>query len=249
MTTIRIRPPTTNIARTQLVSVRRGAVAALFVAAPLAGALLSVPAPAQADPMLPLAPACDQYGFTGDVQLRQSNGWNVSFSSTGPVASGPATATGPGGAKMHGTISGGIQGRNVDLTIRWDNGPRGHYTGTVGNDVHLSGNSVDEANPGSTATYRSTFPIGCITPAAGPAPQKPPEQPKTATVVGEAVDVYNIAHGDVPDENGVVGVKIGELQVGQQVQLGGPCKPEDWCKVLVPELPGGSGFVWGHLQF
>jgi hypothetical protein len=220
----------------------------LFAAATAVGALgfLTAPAPAQADPMFPLAPPCDQYGFTGDVQLRQSNGWNVTFSSVGAVASGPAEATGPDGAKMHGTISGGITGRNVDLTIRWDNGPRGRYTGSVDDDVHLRGESVDEVNPSSKAFYRSTFPIGCITPAAPP-PKSPEEQapkPVMATVVGEDVDVYNIAAGD--DEGGVV---IGMLRVGRQVELAGPCQPNDWCKVLVPELPGGNGFVWGHLQF
>ena len=69
-----------------------------------------------------------------------------------------------------------------------------------------------------------------------------------ATVTGD-VDVYNIAADEVPEEDGVVGAKIGMLRAGQQVELGGPCNPNDWCKVLSSELPGGNGFVWGHLQF
>jgi hypothetical protein len=69
-----------------------------------------------------------------------------------------------------------------------------------------------------------------------------------ATVTGD-VDVYNIAADDIPGDDGVVGMKIGMLRAGQQVELGGPCNPNDWCKVISAELPGGLGFVWGHLQF
>jgi hypothetical protein len=63
------------------------------------------------------------------------------------------------------------------------------------------------------------------------------------------VDVYNIAHGEDPDENGVSGVKIGMLRAGQQVGLAGPCQPNDWCHILASGLPSGNGFVWGNLQF
>src|SRR5216684_5454676 len=55
---------------------------------------LTVSPPAQAHPMLPLGPACSQYGFPGDFSLKQSNGPVVRFNATGPVASGTATATG-----------------------------------------------------------------------------------------------------------------------------------------------------------
>jgi uncharacterized protein YraI len=50
------------------------------------------------------------------------------------------------------------------------------------------------------------------------------------------VDVY-----DVPGGNGN---KIGVLRSGRQVPLVGSCKPNDWCDVVIPELPGGSGWVW-----
>jgi hypothetical protein len=134
---------------------------------------LMVPVPAQAVPMLPLAPACTQYGFGGDFALRQSNGYRVEFRSTGTGAVGRATATGQ--SNMAGNVSGGIQGRTVDFTIRWDSGPRGHYTGYVGEDdfVH-GGNSADEANPGSTATWDSTVPLVCIAPTAAPPTPQPP---------------------------------------------------------------------------
>lgn len=197
------------------------------------------PAPAHAYPTVPLAPACLQYGFPGDVQIRQSNGWNVSFSSTGTTASGPATAKGASGAEMHGPISGSINQRHVELAVKWDSGQTGSYAGDVGDDGKAHGTT-------GSASWDTVFPLSCIT-----QPDAPAAKP-IATVVGENVDVYNIAAGDVPDPNdpnAPVGVKIGELQVGRQVELAGACNPQDWCKVLVPELKGGVGFVWGHLKF
>src|SRR4051812_7619767 len=94
---------------------------------------LTNPAPAQAVPMLPLAPACTAYQFNGDeeFQLTQTNGWNVHFTSGGSIATGRAGAFKAGEGEMNGVISGGITGRHLDFTIRWDNGPRGHYTGDV----------------------------------------------------------------------------------------------------------------------
>jgi hypothetical protein len=211
-----------------------------------AAGFLMASAPAQAYPTVPLAPACLQYGFPGDVQIRQNNGWNVTFSSTGTTASGPATAKGASGATMQGTVSGSINQRHVDLAFPWDSGQTGHYVGDVGDDGKAHGTT-------GSASWDTVFPLSCITQPDAPPPQQPAGPQKTmATVVGENVDVYNIAAGDVPDPddpNAPVGVKIGELQVGRQVELAGACNPQDWCKVLVPELTGGVGFVWGHLQF
>src|SRR5258708_32534680 len=99
---------------------------------------LTVAAPAWAGPMfpLPLAPPCSQYAFKGDFSVRQANGYQVFFSSTGPAASGNAVAVGDGGDKLQGSVSGGITGRSVEFTISWNNGKGlGHYTGDVGNDA------------------------------------------------------------------------------------------------------------------
>lgn len=135
---------------------------------------LLLPVPAQAVPMLPLAPACTQYGFIGDFALRQTNGFRVEFSAKGPSAGGRAQAFNSSGTvAMNGNVSGGITGRHLDFTIRWDNGPRGHYTGDVGEFDFAHGTSVDEANPGSSAGWDSTVPLGCLD--APPAP--PPAQP------------------------------------------------------------------------
>ena len=136
------------------------------------GGLLASGAPAQADP-------CTQYGFIGDVAIRQSNGYRLEFSSMGPAATGRATATGANGSTMNGNLSGSIAGRNVDFTIRWDGGAgQGHYTGKIGNDdfVH-GGTTVDESNPASRASWESTVPFGCLAPPAAPAPIPTPTGP------------------------------------------------------------------------
>src|SRR3954465_9924764 len=63
-------------------------LATMGAAATAIGAVgfFTVPGLAQAHPMspLPLAPACDSYGFNGATALSQDNGWAVQFSSTGP---------------------------------------------------------------------------------------------------------------------------------------------------------------------
>jgi hypothetical protein len=87
-------------------------------------------------------------------------------------------------------------------------------------------------------------------PVEKPAPT--PAQAKTATVVGGDADIFNIAHNEVPDpNNGVRGVKVGTLRNGQQVTLaaGGPCRPNDWCKIVMPDDPEHFGFVFGQLAY
>jgi hypothetical protein len=68
------------------------------------------------------------------------------------------------------------------------------------------------------------------------------------------VDVYDVKN--VPDGAGKV---IGILKAGRQVKFatdnglpagpGTTCNPMDWCHVVIPELPAGNGWVWGHLNF
>lgn len=207
-------------------------------------ALLVVPT-AQAQPR------CVQFGFPGDVQLRQSNGWDVTFSSTDATASGPAQATGASGAKMNGTISGGIERRNINLVIAWAGGPTASYTGVVGDDYHMSGTT-------GTATYRSVFPISCLTLADPPPPQPPlegpipadpgPQPPRQGPLPPESMSKRVTVNGDVEvyDVPGGGGTVIGELDggEGQQVSLF-RCKPDNWCHVAFAGGPDGKGWVWG----
>src|ERR1700682_568370 len=99
------------------------ATIAAATARPAAG-FLAVPTPAQARPMipLPLAPPCSQYGFTGGYSIR-SPGWQTFMSSTGPTTVGgrAATVNDDNVTKYTGNVSGGIQGRKIDITFVGDN--------------------------------------------------------------------------------------------------------------------------------
>jgi hypothetical protein len=151
---------------------------------------LTVPTPAQGVPMLPLAPACSEYEFNGDFSLYQTNGWSVNFTSTGPIATGRARAVKPVEGVMNGVISGSITGRHLDFTIRWDNGPRGRYTGDVDEKGIAHGFTVDEVNTWSTANWDAIVPLGCVTPPAvppAPAPADPAPQQVPAPVPATAV--------------------------------------------------------------
>ena len=144
----------------------------LFAAATAIGVVgfLTLSPPAQAHPMLPfpLAPACNQYLFNGDFTFRQDNGALIGFNSTGPVASGTVR-----GGTDSGTVTGSIQGRNVDFTINWG-GPNApdiqpEYIGTVGDDALIhNGTEV-----GTFFTWESTSPLGCATPAPAPVSHQP----------------------------------------------------------------------------
>jgi hypothetical protein len=137
-----------------------------------ASALVAAPALAGARPPVPLDPVCDRYQFIGDYSLRQANGFIVQFRSTGPSASGGASALDSSGkTAMTGTVSGGIDRTHIDFTIRWGSGPRGHYTGEINGDGFARGTTVDEANPGPITNWGATVPLGCATPEpTGPRP-------------------------------------------------------------------------------
>ena len=238
----------------------------LFAAATAisAAGLLVIPAPAWAGPMvpLPLAPPCTQYVFTGGFSLRTDDGWQTFFSATGPSTSGgrAVRVNDDNITKNTGTVSGGgINGRYVDFNIRYDLSIGiAHYTGTVGDDgmVHR-GVVIFQKDAYSTYWDSINGPLGCSTPTApvvlAPGVNDPPPHqvgPQAPIVPGATVtsdvDVY-----DVPGGNGQI---IGMLRSGRQVKLatdnglpaapGQTCKPKDWCHVVIPELPGGSGWVW-----
>jgi hypothetical protein len=144
----------------------------LLSAATALGAAVLLPPLAEARPPVPLDPVCDRYQFIGDYSLRQANGFIVQFRSTGPSASGGATALDSSGkTAMTGTVSGGIDRTRIDFTIRWGSGPRGHYTGEIDGDGFARGTTVDEANHGPMTNWGATVPLGCATPApTGPRP-------------------------------------------------------------------------------
>lgn len=71
----------------------------------------------------------------------------------------------------------------------------------------------------------------------GPVPSAP-----NATVAAD-VDVYNAKNE--PDGAGQV---VGILRQGGAVKLVGDCAQESWCEVSGDVVPGGHGWVWGHLN-
>jgi serine/threonine protein kinase len=73
-------------------------------------------------------------------------------------------------------------------------------------------------------------------PIESPAPTAPPVPAGGGALVRDAVDIY-----DVPDG---VGNVIGVLHPGRRVNLVEPCR-DGWCHVVLPEMPGGTGWVWG----
>jgi hypothetical protein len=64
----------------------------------------------------------------------------------------------------------------------------------------------------------------------------------TADVTAD-VDLYNAKNE--PDGTGQV---VGILRQGGTVTLVGGCAPESWCEVSGDAVPGGHGWVWGHLN-
>jgi hypothetical protein len=120
--------------------------------------ILTVAAPAYANA------ACTQYGFPGDFGITQSNHTNVTFKSTGQTARGNANAfdlhfNRPG---FTGQVTGQITGRTVNFTIQWDNGLRGVYNGTVGNDDKAHGTGFEAEFASATAKWDSVIPLKCL---------------------------------------------------------------------------------------
>jgi hypothetical protein len=253
----------------------RAGASGVFAAATAIG-LLTFPVPAQA------APACAEYKFNGDFSLNQTNGWFVAFTSYGPVAGGRAVAV-KGGDKMTGNVTGGIQGRNVDFTIQWegamplgfDGRPRGHYTGTVGDDGLVRNGFTSNETAVDFAEWDSIGRLECVA-APAPPPNVPPQQlpqekkkppgqipwpEKPATPPAPVTPSVNVVTDtDVFDKPSHEGGKVildvnGQrlfLDAGvDQVKLVGGCTKQTWCTVTNPRIPrpNNTGAVWGgHLE-
>jgi hypothetical protein len=124
-----------------------------------AAAVFAVSAHADAPP-----PACEQYGFAGDVLFRQGDGVNTSFTSVGTQAIGRAIARSAARPTLNGTVNGGFTGpRHFDLVIRWDDGTVGRYIGDVGGDAKPYGTA-------NGAYFDSGLPLGCVPTQAGATP-------------------------------------------------------------------------------
>lgn len=93
----------------------------------------------------------------------------------------------------------------------------------------------------TTPSPSTSSPSSVATSSPVPAPSETittPTIPATGTaVVNSAVDIY-----DVPDG---VGTVIGVLGQDRRAGLVEPCR-DGWCHVAIPEMPGGTGWVWGE---
>lgn len=124
--------------------------------------LLTGAAPAQALPMIPLAPACS---FNGTYVLNQSNGFRVEFPWNGATPSGTAIAYGNDQKPaLTGPVTGGVTSANeVAVTIDWAGPSQGQYVGALDAGGNVRGGfTQDLGAPGSTATWDSVTPLKCV---------------------------------------------------------------------------------------
>jgi hypothetical protein len=225
-----------------------GKTSQLFAAATVISAVgfLTVPAPAQADRMLPLAPACASFEFTNArIDMWQDNGVLATVQGYGTQVGNTGQYNIPGQTEAtYGNPTGGIMGRAVNMIVSWTKGPGAggstQYRGQIDDNGYVSGTS--DNLKGDISNWKTHEALKCVPPAAPAPPPPPPPPPPATALVTSDVDVY-----DAPGGNGNV---IGILRVRSQVHLVGSCKPEDWCHVSGPAVPpNGDGWVWGSLSF
>lgn len=214
--------------------------------------IASAPAPAHAT--FPLAPAaCTQWQWGTGVVLIHATGNRTQINANGSELSRNGAAFYPrDAAPQFGSPTGSIRGNEFNITVRWFEGPgagyRTEYRGNIDAEGFATGTTSNTMN-NDRGSVRSAQPLVCAVRAeAAPTPTphtltlRPlPERP-TATAVGD-VDVY-----DRPNSPAGAGNRLGILRKDTKVQLIGACQPEDWCQVRGPDVPGGQGFVWGHLN-
>ncbi len=75
---------------------------------------------------------------------------------------------------VDGSVDGTIKGDFFDVTVYWEDGGVGGYTGTIGPTGRLTGTTVDKNNPRNVAKWYSNQPFKCLTSAAPPAAGPPP---------------------------------------------------------------------------
>lgn len=164
------------------------------------GSPILAPLVAHASPPAPLAPACDNYEFKGGLFQIEAGGWTLQIPATGQnVGPGEAFQAIIGrSVASFGNASGGITGRNVNITVNWTKGPfagaASTITGQVNDDGHASGDYTltGSGSANGTNPWHSTDTLSCFTPAPLPMPKLPPPTPPTDAI---SVNFANIATG------------------------------------------------------
>jgi hypothetical protein len=218
------------------------ATAALSATTFLAGSI------AAAAPMVPLAPAdCQSYKFTGMGTIVEDKGPDL-FTGWGPDGRSGAVNTFdgytayerpdksvPAGTAMNGTIRGGIDGRNVQFSVTWDDaagrtGIVDTFYGQVYSQTDVRGQLAEGNTQWASDTWHWQGEVRCTD---NPAPGN--SAASRAAVVA-ATDIY-----DKPDGKGQ---KIGSLEPGTSFPVMEPCH-DDWCRIGGIELGGYEGLPNG----
>jgi hypothetical protein len=136
----------------------------LFAAATAIGAVGFLPVVPSAQ-AYPFDSGCDKYAFNGEFRARGSNGWTVTFNSSGEYASGPAVVRFDDGGQVSGHVaSGRVVGNTINFDIVWHDKPHNswYFQGLV-RDGHAEGRT------GNTNWFSET-PLACATPPPAPGP-------------------------------------------------------------------------------
>jgi hypothetical protein len=176
---------------------RLSVIPAISIAAALACAL-----------MLPAgASDCAQWGLPGSFDVVQNNGFSPHFSLTQTATALRGSATyQAGGRSVHGSVEGSIDEDEVELTVKWGDGTKGLYRGTISptysygalKSGSMKGYTVDvthrgpkvgwQARDSAQATIFTQEILACLTlakdvpaapppPPAAPPPAAPPATP------------------------------------------------------------------------
>jgi hypothetical protein len=98
----------------------------------------------------------------GEWDIVQSNGFRVRMNVNQRKDRLSAFASHSNGSVQSTEAKGFVKGPNFEMTIDWDDGSKGHYTGKLAHGPFtpppqgfLRGDTKDLNNPGSTATWES----------------------------------------------------------------------------------------------
>ena len=223
-TTVRSKTEGTSMSTTT----KQKTLIAASAAAISAIGLLTVPAPAQA------APACDVYGFAGNVTIREDYGdgfRDVSFSANGSTAGGPATTKDSKGFTSTGTISGGIieNGPRINLTFFEKAGAIDgyNYTGVI-----REGDLIATGEQGDVP-WSTLAPLACLQTGAQQDPGPKPGD-HMFQLTGD-VDMFDKSDGK---GNKLPGFADGGEGAPLVNLLG--CTKANWCNIVTAD----NQFVW-----
>jgi hypothetical protein len=214
---------------------------------------LTIAMPAQAGPMVPLAPTCATYLWPGGgvFTAAAGNGTTTHISTSQDYVVGRASSLADGAPvadASYGNPSGGITGGSaIDITVAWDQGPDAgyvsHFTGNINDDGLASGilalgNRQD--------AWSSSQKFSCIT-SAPPAP--PPPAPVArlgvsangpTTLAAGMSGTYTVSLSNSGDVSAPVELYV---SFGGQLQLAGQAGASSGFDCTVQDYAGGTSSV------